>query len=112
VSRRILGRDSQAQLDEANRQLTRSEQSVEDREEQLAAARVLLAMMLADRAALKEDNERLRAVLEQSERFGVALSKRYENTKAELAANEVRALGARTCLNFGSPYLRTHGDRR
>jgi hypothetical protein len=48
-------------------------------------------MMLADRAALKEDNERLRAVLEQSERFGVALSKRYENTKAELAANEVRA---------------------
>jgi len=82
-------RDSKAKLDEANRQLARSEQSVTDQQEQLAAARVLLMLMLAAWAALREECEQLRATIEQSERFGVALGKRYEDTKAELAVRDV-----------------------
>jgi hypothetical protein len=45
--------------------------------------------MVAAWASLKEENERLRSALEQSEQFGVALGKRYEDTKAELAVSEV-----------------------
>ena len=80
---------SQARLEEAKRQLARSELSVEDQQAQLGAARVLLALMVVAWASLKEENERLRSALEQSERFGGALGKRYEDTKAELAVSEV-----------------------
>jgi hypothetical protein len=82
--------DSQSMLGEVIQQLTRSARTVEDYQEQLAVARVLLALMLAAWAALKEENEKLRLALEQSERFGLALGKSYENTKAELAVSDVR----------------------